>query len=218
MTKQTPGPALQSADPDPVVSGRAASTWRDGLPVLANGRVALRALTMADAPALLSLIRTEEVARFLAQPPFTLDGFERFIYWTERERAEGRYVCFAVVPAGAALAAGLFQLRRLEPGFASAEWGFAMGAPFWGTGIFVEAARMVVDFAIDVIGVRRLEARAAVVNGRANGALRKIGAVQEGVLRRGFGVNGRQVDQVLWSILSDEWRQARAVWAPTILH
>ena len=66
-----------------------------------------------------------------------------------------------------------------------------MGSEFWGTGMFAEGARLVLDFAFDVIGVHRLEARAAVANGRGNGALRKIGAVQEGLLRRSFLRNGQ---------------------------
>ena len=72
--------------------------------------------------------------------------------------------------------------------------------------------RMVVDFAIETLGVLRLEARAAVANGRGNGALRKLGAVQEGVLRRSFLKNGQFLDQVLWSILAEDWRQTKAVW------
>ena len=48
------------------------------------------------------------------------------------------------------------------------------------------APRLVLTFAFDVVGVHRLEARAAVQNGRGNGALRKIGAVQEGILRKSF--------------------------------
>ena len=63
-----------------------------------------------------------------------------------------------------------------------------------------------------------LEARACVANGRGNGALRKLGAVQEGVLRRSFLKNGQFLDQMLWSILADEWRQAKAVWAPGLVH
>jgi RimJ/RimL family protein N-acetyltransferase len=49
-----------------------------------------------------------------------------------------------------------------------------------------------------------------VANGRGNGALRKLGAVQEGVLRRSFLKNGQFLDQMLWSILGEEWRAARA--------
>ena len=68
---------------------------------------------------------------------------------------------------------------------------------------------MVVNFAIDTLGVLRLEARAVIANGRGNGALRKIGAVQEGVLRRSFVRNGQHHDQVLWGILADDWRLQR---------
>jgi RimJ/RimL family protein N-acetyltransferase len=57
-----------------------------------------------------------------------------------------------------------------------------------------------------------------VANGRGNGALRKLGAVQEGVLRRSFLKNGQFLDQMLWSILSEEWRHAKATWGRTILH
>ena len=42
-------------------------------------------------------------------------------------------------------------------------------------------------------------------NGRANGALRKLGAVEEGVLRRSLRRGGAYVDQVLWSILKEDW-------------
>jgi RimJ/RimL family protein N-acetyltransferase len=67
----------------------------------------------------------------------------------------------------------------------------------------------VVDLAVDVLGTSRLEARAAVANGRGNGALRKIGAVQEGVLRRSFLRNGVYHDQVLWGIVAEDWRLQR---------
>jgi RimJ/RimL family protein N-acetyltransferase len=106
-------------------------------------------------------------------------------------------------------AIGIFQVRSLEPGFATAEWGFAMGSQYWGTGLFLDGARLVLDFAFDVIGTRRLEARAAVANGRGNGALRKVGAVQECVLRRSFLRNGQHHDQALWGILAEDWRQQR---------
>ena len=90
-----------------------------------------------------------------------------------------------------------------------------MGSQFWGTGIFAEGARLVVDFAVDVIGTHRLEARAAVANGRGNGALRKIGAVQEGVLRRSFFRNGVYHDQVIWGIVADDWRLQRLSQEPS---
>jgi len=190
--------------------------WRNGLPTLTGSKLTLRDLRLSDAPSLLAMLATEEVVRFISPPPTTVEGFERFIAWTHRERAAGNYICFAVVPEGTDTAVGLFQVRQLEPGFGTAEWGFAIGSPYWGSGIFAEGAKLVVNFAFEVIGVHRLEARAAVQNGRGNGALRKLGAVQEGVLRKSFLRNGEYLDQVLWTIMDEDWRQAKAVWGVTV--
>ncbi len=196
----------------------ATSDWRSGLPLLAGSNFTLRELRTSDAASLLAMLTTEEVSRFISPPPTTVEGFERFISWTHGERQAGKYVCFAVVPAGLVTAVGIFQVRSLEAGFASAEWGFAMGSPYWGSGIFAEGAHLVVNFAFDTIGIGRLEARACVANGRGNGALRKIGAVQEGVLRRSFMRNGQYLDQALWSILADDWRMQRHVQHSNRIH
>ena len=194
------------------------TNWKTALPVLAGSTFTLRELRVEDAPSLFAMLTTEEVARFISPPPTTVAGFERFIMWAQRERQAGNYTCFAIVPQGMTTAIGIFQVRSLEPGFGTAEWGFAMGSQFWGSGIFAEGARLVLDFAFDVIGAQRLEARAAVANGRGNGALRKIGAVQEGLLRRSFLRNGQHHDQVLWGILADDWRLQRVAQQPSVTH
>ena len=192
----------------PVVS----SDWRQQLPVLTGRLVRLRELRPSDAPSLFSLLTTDEVARFISPPPTTVEGFERFINWTLRHRAAGTYACFAVTIVGQDTAIGIFQVRETEPGFDTAEWGFALGSPFWGTGLFREGAELVLKFAFETIGVHRLEARAALRNGRGNGALRKIGAVQEGVLRKSFLRNGEYLDQALYAIVDEDWRAASSVW------
>ena len=108
-----------------------------------------------------------------------------------------------------------WQLRQLEPGFRTAEWGFAIGSAFWGTGVFRTGAELMMHLAFDVIGVHRLEARACVQNVRGNAALQKLGAVQEGVLRRSFMRNGVHHDQVLWGIVAEDWRLQRLSQSPT---
>jgi RimJ/RimL family protein N-acetyltransferase len=112
---------------------------------------------------------------------------------------------------GADTAIGIFQVRALESGFGTAEWGFAIGSPYWGTGAFLEGAKLVVSFAFEAVGVHRLEARAAVRNGRGNAALRKVGATAEAVLRQSLRKNGESLDQTLWTILADDWQAARGV-------
>jgi len=200
----------------PAAHDTTSTDWRQQLPVIAAGSVTLRALRADDAESLFELLTTEEVARFISPPPSTVEGFRRFIQWAGAEQAAGRYACFAVVPAGTDTAVGIFQVRQLDAAFDTAEWGFVMGSAHWGTGVFADAAPMVIEFAIDWIGVRRLEARAAVLNGRGNGALAKVGAVREAVLRQSFERHGQKHDQHLWSILADDWKAARAVRVPSV--
>src|SRR6185503_19426856 len=158
-----------------------------------------------DAPSLLASLSTEEVTRFISPPPTTAAGFERFIEWTAGEQAAGRYVCYGIVPEGHEHAIGIIQVRQLDPTFATGEWGFALASEHWGTGLFQA-------------GAHRLEARAAVANGRGNAALRKLGAVTEGVLRRSFLKDGQYLDQVLWGIVAAEWIPARSASALPRVH
>ena len=191
---QLPPPALAGGDDR-------SHEWRAGLPTLTGARITLRELQESDAASLFAAMSTADVSRFLSPPPASLEGFERFIAWAQRQRA-----------------VGVLQIRSLETDFGTAEWGFALATEFWGTGLFMDAAQLAIDFAFDVMGTHRLEARAALKNGRGNGALRKLGAVQEGLLRRSFLRNGEHLDQVLWTILADEWREAKGGWRPGVIH
>src|SRR5258705_8485 len=78
-----------------------------------------------------------------------------------------------------------------------------------------------IDFAFEFLHTHRLEARAAVCNARGNGALRKLGAEREGLLRHAFFRDGDYLDQVLWSILAEDWRrrqQDTLAWRSSVVH
>lgn len=182
----------------------ATTGWRAGLPLLRTAQITLRELRVSDAGSLHAMLTTAEVARFISPPPTTVEGFERFIEWTIRERAAGKAMCFGIVPNGLQDAVGIIQVRFLDGG-ETAEWGFALGSPFWGNGMFAGGAREVLSFLFERTGLMRLEARAVVANGRGNGALKKLGSVAEGVLRSGLRRQGEVLDQVMWSILREDW-------------
>ena len=184
-------------------------SWEHRLPTLEGDGVELRELGTRDARALHRSIGSPDVARYISPPPPTIAEWERFIAWTHRARAEGRHACFGVVPREVGSPVGLFQIWRLGTRFDTAEWGFVLDRPFWGTGIFERAAELIADFGFDTLGAGRIEARASIENGRGNGALRKLGAHQEALLRHCFELQGQRVHHVLWALLADEWREGR---------
>jgi RimJ/RimL family protein N-acetyltransferase len=173
--------------------------------------VSVRELHDHDAPALFELLADPIVAADMSPPPPSIEAFRGFIAWARSERQAARSIAFGIVPNGLQLAVGVIQLRPQEPSWGVAEWGFAIGASFWGTGAFPEAASLVAGFAFDRMSVHRLEARAVAGNTRGNGALQKLGAQPEGTLASAFNRGDHFDAQLLWAVNADEWRQRPAV-------
>jgi ribosomal-protein-alanine N-acetyltransferase len=188
--------------------------WTSAIPVLMGEIVHVREVATADAAALAELLTDPVVIQHVSPPPRSTSAFESFIEWSQEQRARGRGVCFGIVPHGLGAAVGIIQVRALEPSFFTAEWGFALGSAFWGTGTFIDAANLVAQFAFESMGVHRIEARAVESNGRGNGALQKIGAKAEGSLARAFKRDGGYLTQMMWGLTADDWRQRPLMAAP----
>jgi RimJ/RimL family protein N-acetyltransferase len=181
------------------------TNWRRSLPILRSDRTELRGLVAADAPSLLANLSDPQVLMYVAASPSTVEGFRRFIRWTQQQRRRATHVCYGIVPRESGRVAGVVQVWPVERDYSVAEWGFVLGQAHWGTGLFTDAARLFLTFTFEQLEVQRLEARAAAENGGGTGALRKLGATREGVLRSAFQGQRARLDHVMWSILADEW-------------
>ncbi len=191
-------------------------TWRHVLPSLTGRVVLLREPSTQDLGPLVDLLSLGDSARFGLDEPVSevevLELIDRFA----RERASGLSFTYVITLAAARAIVGLVQVRQLDPSFEAAEWECTIAPSSRGGGIFLETARLVGSFAFGTIGTHRLEARVLLQNGRANGALRKLGAVQEGVLRRSVRRSGEYYDQVLWSLLKEDWGEHWVSTAPRV--
>jgi RimJ/RimL family protein N-acetyltransferase/ABC-type transporter Mla MlaB component len=76
----------------------------------------------------------------------------------------------------------------------------------WG----VEASRLLLAYAMDALGIHRVEAKAYSYNVLSANALRRNGFRQEGVLRGAHRYQGQRWDILVFSILADEMRAQRA--------
>jgi RimJ/RimL family protein N-acetyltransferase len=178
--------------------------------------VTLRELTPQDVWPLIELISNADASRFgLDEPVGDVDA-RAFIDRTIRDRRAGLSFTYAVVQNGSRTVVGLVQVRQLEPSFETAECEGTLALSVRGTGIFLEGARLVGSFAFGTVGARRVEVRALLQDGRANGALLKLGAVHEGVLRRSVRRRGEYLDQALWSLLKDDWGDHWVSTAPRV--
>jgi RimJ/RimL family protein N-acetyltransferase len=192
------------------------SDWRLELPILSGRAVTLREPTPQDLGALADLLSLGDATRFGREEQATDIEILELVDRVARERATGLAFTYAITLTAARSIAGLMQVRRLDPSFEAAEWECTIAPPLRGSGVFLEAARLVGSFAFGSVGAHRLEARVLLQNGRASGALRKLGAVQEGVLRRSVRHGGEYFDQVLWSMLKEDWGDHWVSTAPRV--
>jgi ribosomal-protein-alanine N-acetyltransferase len=170
--------------------------------LLVLARTSLRHVHEDDATSLVQLLDDPDVRRFTPGAPSGPEAFRRFVSWAERRRQQEGYVCLAIELEGRAI--GLIQAWPLEPTGEIMEWGFALGRPFWGRGLFQEAAHGFVGW-LSALGVERLEARSALCNTRGTTALVRLGARPEGLLRQCVSVADKRTDALLWSIIPSEW-------------
>lgn len=198
--------ASRPAGAGPLLSDDAAGhPWREALPAFAGGTCSLREPTPADAAALLMALGPQDLRECapLAVPP-TIAGMETLVECVREHRRAGTAAAWAIVPAGAQDPAGLLVVRALDRAFTMVGLTAAVAAELRGTGLFQDAARCLLDGLFGAFGVHRIEARVEVGNARANGALRKLGASQEGVLRRAQYRDGAYRDQLLWAMVAGD--------------
>src|SRR5215475_11785460 len=200
----------------PELPDGALSDWRSELPMLTARLVTLREPTAADLRPLIDLRSTSDATSFGIEEPSPELAMQQLIDRAGADREAVTAFTYVITISSTRAVVGLVQARQIDLSWESAEWECTI-APSWrGTGVFLEAARLVGSFAFGTVGVHRLEARVALQNGRANGALRKLGAVQEGVLRQSVRRGGEYVDQVLWSLLREDWGELWMSTAPRV--
>jgi len=173
--------------------------------VLSGRTVLLREPVSNDREPLFDLLSLPDATRFDLEGPVEPPAVQRLIDRATCDRVAGTAFTYVVAFTTTSAIVGLIQVRQLDPIFETAAWECTMMPYVRGTGTFFDAAHLVGSFAFAAVGVSRLEARIDVDNGRAKAALRKLGGVQEGILRRSSRRGREFVDQALWAVLKDTW-------------
>lgn len=179
--------------------------------------VRLTPFTPDDIPALERAIRTPEVfaggygggPAGLPPDSAAFDAYARSYYaggpsampWTVRLRGgpdDGRVV-------------GATKLGDLDLGSESAHIGWTAYDPrVWGGGVNIETKLLLLGLAFDH-GFGRVKLQADSRNERSRGAILRLGATFEGVLRRHMPrADGTWRDSAVYSVIVDEWPAVRA--------
>jgi RimJ/RimL family protein N-acetyltransferase len=148
-----------------------------------------------------------EIFRYFTTDLSQRDAFDR---WFDGGFADLTYVTLARAtgePIGSSRLMTLVpEHRRLEIGNT---W---VARSHWGSGANIEAKYLMLAYAFEQLGVRRVEFKTEAANERSRAALAALPAQFEGVHRNHMLVRGGQSRDSAWySVIDDEWPQVRAV-------
>ena len=185
--------------------------FADGLPTLVGRRVRLRAMTEADAPALLPIYGDPEVRRMGYAPPMgSLDDALAVVAETHRLVEARTIFHWGMALADTDVIVGHCTLFHMETRYGRADVGYSLRRDLWGRGLVTEGLGVLLRFAFEVLALRRLEAD---VDPRNLGSLRvleKHGFAREGYARERWELDGEIQDGVLLGLLRREWTGAGA--------
>lgn len=102
---------------------------------------------------------------------------------------------------------GMTRYYKIEPSHKRLDIGYTWYAPkYWGGVHNKECKRLLLQYAFEILGFRRVEFEVAHQNIRSQKAVEKIGGVKEGVLRKhALRPDGEVRHTVVFSIIDDEW-------------
>ena len=179
-------------------------------PTLTTERLILRPFDATDAAAVQALAGDREIADTTLRIPHPYeDGMaEEWIADHRGQFEAGTLVVFAIELKSDGKLAGAISLT-VERGLLKAEMGYWVGRPFWNEGYCTEAARRIVEYGFDDLGLNRIAAQHLVRNPSSGRVMQKIGMRHEGTLKEATIKWDRFEDLELYSLLRREWLAAR---------
>ncbi len=179
---------------------------------LAGRHVRLEPLSPEHVPALCEVGLDPELWRWTLTVIRTPEEMRAYVETALRERDEGRALPFATVDAESGRPIGSTRFGNVSMADGRVEIGWTWVArPWQRTPANTEAKYLMLRHAFETLGCVRVELKTDALNARSRAAILRVGAREEGVLRKHMrSQGGRMRDTVYFSILDDEWPAVRA--------
>ena len=178
--------------------------------VLEGPTLRLEPLTLAHAPRLWPQVDPEIFRHTLEVPrDATYAAFEG---WMRTVLAAPDSMAWALVRRTTGEAVGVSGYLEIRPAHRGLEVGRTwIGKAHQGTRVNPESKYLLLGHAFEALGAVRVQLKTDSNNLRSQGAIAKLGARREGVLRRyQTRSNGTVRDTVVYSILAEEWPAVKA--------
>lgn len=165
----------------------------------------LSEMVPTDKPALVEFLNDYEVSRWtLSIPhPYTEVHAENWIQFTDsQKKRDGRPMHWAIRQEDGKLIGAIgFAHFDLKNHCHRAEIGYWIAKPHWGKGLATSALNRITDYAVNDIGLVRIQATTYSENLASQKVLEKSDYQCEGLLRKYYFRDGKYIDAKLYSAI-----------------
>lgn len=175
---------------------------------LENERILVRPLEHTDFENLLHFALNEpELWEYSLQKGSGVEGLKTYIDTAITNREKENSYPFIVFDKKANSYAGSTRFYDIQLTNKSLQLGFTWyGKEYQGTGLNKNCKYLLLEFAFEKMNIERVEFRADFENKKSIAAMKSIGCIEEGVLRKNFvKPSGERRDSIVLSILKKEW-------------
>jgi RimJ/RimL family protein N-acetyltransferase len=153
-----------------------------------------------------------DIFRWISYRMDTAEDFHRAIETALGEVQRKESLVFVTIERGSGRLVGSTRFMNIAPAHRRVEIGSTWIAPAWQrTAVNTEAKYLMLRHAFENWACLRVELKTDGLNQKSRNAIARIGAKQEGILRKHMVTwTGRVRDDVYFSILDDEWRTVKA--------
>ena len=154
----------------------------------------------------------DEIFQWIPYRMKTQEDFQQVVEKALAEQERGESVVFATVERSSGRVIGSTRFMNIDRANRRVEIGSTWIAPAWQrTAVNTEAKYLMLRHAFEAWKCIRVELKTDALNQKSRNAILRIGAKEEGTLRRHVITwTGRVRDSVYFSILDNEWPEAKA--------
>jgi RimJ/RimL family protein N-acetyltransferase len=182
-------------------------------PVTLRGRfVRLEPLSIAHLDSLCEIGLDEDIWRWMPTRALTRPEMRDYIEEALRGQVQGTMLPFATMELASGRAVGCTRFGNIDGAHRRVEIGWTwIGRPWQRTAVNTEAKYLMLRHAFETLGCLRVELKTDALNERSRQAILRVGAKEEGTLRKHIVTStGRIRDTVYYSVIDTEWPAVKA--------
>lgn len=177
------------------------------MPTLETDRLLLRPMRVSDAADMFDYARNAEVTRYLLWKPHTSITYTReYLEYLAGRYRLGMHYEWAVVLKSTNRMIGTCGFASIDCAHNAGELGYVLHPDFHGKGLMTEAARRVLSFGFEELGLHRIEARFMDGNEASRRVMERLGMRFEGIRRDAMLIKGSYSDIGTYAILASDRR------------